>query len=65
MNLNNSGFNFVILRAGLHFTCTLPQRPSFSFYTQWDQRMEEDFKAEVARTATQYCNAEQAKCLTR
>ncbi|XP_074607745.1 uncharacterized protein LOC141860515 [Acropora palmata] len=31
---------------------------------EWDQRMEDGFKAEVARTATQYCNAEQAKCLT-
>ncbi|XP_067048003.1 MAM and LDL-receptor class A domain-containing protein 1-like isoform X2 [Acropora muricata] len=31
---------------------------------EWDQRMENGFKAEVARTATQYCNAEQAKCLT-
>ncbi|XP_044181799.1 cubilin-like isoform X2 [Acropora millepora] len=31
---------------------------------KWDQRMEDGFKAEVGRTATQYCNAEEAKCLT-
>ncbi|XP_074619287.1 uncharacterized protein LOC141878299 isoform X2 [Acropora palmata] len=30
---------------------------------KWD-RMEDDFKTEVARTATQYCNTEQAKCVT-
>ncbi|XP_015751521.1 PREDICTED: uncharacterized protein LOC107331445 [Acropora digitifera] len=30
---------------------------------KWDQ-MEDDFKTEVARTATQYCNTEQAKCVT-
>ncbi|XP_067047997.1 tolloid-like protein 2 isoform X2 [Acropora muricata] len=31
---------------------------------KWDQRMEDGFKAEVGRAATQYCNAEEAKCLT-
>ncbi|XP_015751523.1 PREDICTED: uncharacterized protein LOC107331448 [Acropora digitifera] len=30
---------------------------------KWD-RMKDDFKAEVARAATQYCNTEQAKCVT-
>ena len=32
------------------------------FFNQWDQKMEDKFKTEVARAATEYCVKSESKC---
>ena len=32
------------------------------YFIQWDEEMENNFKVEVARAATEYCTTERAQC---